>query len=349
MGMTLRFWTQLLLILLLALARPLVDVLGFWVLLLLGVAYLWLTDVALSGLLTARDPAAWLERLVPSYDLVHQVLSPLVAPVARVVQRRHEEPDSAAENEEASEEAVTAFLEEGEAEGILEEKDRELIRNVVGFGDTVVREVMTPRTNIKALSKQTTVDAAWSAIAQWRHSRIPVFEGGIDEIVGVVLLKDLMQLPDQSQISLGELMKPPLFVPESKPTLDLLRDLQRARTKLAIVVDEFGSVTGLVTLEDLLEEVFGEIREEHDGADTVQELSPTVYLVSGHAHVEDVAERLGAAWERDGFDTVGGLVMARLGRIPRVQDSFLEDGTRLTVLRMEGAKVLQVRVEILAR
>lgn len=350
LGITLRFWTQLLLVLLLALTWPLVDVLGFGSILLVGIAYLWLTDVALASLLTARDPAAWLQRLFPLYDAVHQLLSPLVAPVARAVQRRHEEPSQDPENEEAaSEEAVTALLEEGEAEGILEEEDRELIRNVVGFGDTVVREVMTPRNDIKALPRETTVQEAWKPIAQWRRSRIPVFEGGIDRIVGIVFLKDLMQLPEQSGTRLQELMKEPLFVPESKPTLELLRDLQRSGTKLAIVVDEFGAVSGLVTLEDLLEEVFGEIREEHEPAEPIQELSPGVFLVSGQAHVEDVAARLGLAWEREGFDTLGGLVMARLGRIPRPQDLVVEDGARITVLKMDRAKVLQVRVELPAR
>jgi len=134
-------------------------------------------------------------------------------------------------------------------------------------------------------------------------------------------------------------MKPPLFVPETKPAGEVLREMQRARIGLAVVVDEFGSVAGLVTLGDLLDEVFGEILEE-PGSPEIEPVGNGMWLVSGQAHVEDVASILDVDWQRDGFDTVGGLVMARLGRVPKVQD-----GSRITVLRMEGPKVAQVRVE----
>jgi CBS domain containing-hemolysin-like protein len=140
-------------------------------------------------------------------------------------------------------------------------------------------------------------------------------------------------------------MKPPHFVPESKPVADLLRDLQRARTQLALVVDEFGGVSGLVTMEDLLEEVFGEIQDEHEAPAGLLEQAPGVWLVSGQAHVEDVAETVGLSWERGGFDTLAGLVMARLGRVPKSQESVAVEGARLTVLRMDGTRVVQVRVE----
>ena len=127
--------------------------------------------------------------------------------------------------------------------------------------------------------------------------------------------------------------------------MDLLREMQRARTQLAIVVDEFGGVSGLVTVEDLLEEVFGEIQDEHEMPVDIIEQTPGVFLVSGQAHVEDVAQRLGLAWERDGFDTLAGLVMARLGRVPHPQESVAVEGARLTVLRMEGTRISLVKVE----
>ena len=348
LGMGLEFWNQLLLLVLVVLLWPLHHSLpgGAWTLGLLGLTGLWLMDLLLPASLISRDPALWLTQLFPFYAPVHALLGPLVDPIARMIGRRHaEERAKEDETEEATEEAVTALLEEGEAEGILEAEDRELIRNVVTFGDTVVREVMTPRTRIVALSVEATIQEAWAAFTESRHSRLPVFQGSIDLVRGVLLLKDLMQLPDGTHLPLTALMKAPHFVPESKPVAELLRYLQRARNQLALVVDEFGGVSGLVTMEDLLEEVFGEIQDEHEAPSGLVESAPGVWLVAGQVHVEDVAAALGLSWERDGFDTLAGLVMARLGRVPLAQDTVAVEGARLTVLRMDGTRIVQVKVE----
>jgi CBS domain containing-hemolysin-like protein len=348
LGMGLAFWNQVLLLALFVLLWPLRSALpgGAWLLGTLLLAGLWLLDLLLPALLISRNPALWLTQLFPLYGPVQTLLGPLMDPIARMINRRHAEERAKDDDEEdATEEAVTALLEEGEAEGILEAEDRELIRNVVTFGDTVVREVMTPRTRIVALPVTATIQEAWAAFTASRHSRLPVFEGSIEQVRGVLLLKDLMQLADGAQPPLASLLKPPHFVPESKPVADLLRDLQRARTQLALVVDEFGGVSGLVTMEDLLEEVFGEIQDEHEAPAGLIEQAPGLWLVSGQAHVEDVAGALGLAWEGDGFDTLAGLVMARLGRVPKPQDSVAADGARLTVLKMEGPRIVQVRVE----
>lgn len=347
LGMGLGFWNQLLLLLLLLLLWPFRLSLpgGGWTLGALALAGLWLLDLILPALLTSRDPVFWLVQLFPLYAPAELVLAPLVDPVVRIIGRRHaEERAREGEDEETTEEAVTALLEEGEAEGILEAEDRELIRNVVTFGDTVVREVMTPRTRIVALPLEATMEQAWAAFTESRHSRLPVYAGSIEHVRGILLLKDLMQVPYGAQAVLATLLKPAHFVPETKPVADLLRDLQRARTQLALVVDEFGGVSGLVTMEDLLEEVFGEIQDEHEAPAGLQEQSPGVWLVSGEDHVEDVAGTLGLEWERDGFDTVAGLVMARLGRVPAPGDEVQVEGARLRVLQMDGARILQVRV-----
>jgi putative hemolysin len=348
MGMALRLWNQALLLALAALAWPLAKTFpgGSWTFAVLLLASLWLLDLLLPAMLAARDPSLWLQRLFPLFAPAMAALALVVDPVARRIARQQAEDKARdVEEEEPTNEAVTALLEEGEAEGILEAEDRELIRNVVSFGDTVVREVMTPRTRIIALPLEATILQAWAAFTTSRHSRLPVYEGTIDQVRGVLLVKDLMQLPDGAKPPLGSLMKPPHFVPESKPVAELLRDLQRARTQLALVVDEFGGVSGLVTLEDLLEEVFGEIQDEHEAPAGLVEQAPGVWLVSGQTHVEDVTGILGVEWERDGFDTLAGLVMARLGRIPKAQESVEVEGARLTVLRMEGTRVVQIRVE----
>ena len=347
--MSLGLWNQVLLALLLLFIWPFHGILpgGGWALAASALVYLWALDLALPTLLTCRNPAAWIVRLFPIYAPFHRILVLLVSPIAKIFERQRQAQDMArdADDEDATEDAVTALLDEGEAEGILEETDSALIRNVVSFGDTVVREVMTPRTGLVALSAEASASEAWSAFRTSRHSRIPLYEGGIDKVVGVLLLKDLLQHSESQTMDLRDLMKPAQFVPESKPIEELLRDLQRARAQMAIVVDEFGAVSGLVTVEDLLEEVFGEIRDEHEGSVDIVEQQPGVFIVSGMVHVEDLEQRMGLSFERDGFDTVAGLVMARLGRVPQAGDKVGVEGAMLTVMRMKGPRILQVRVE----
>lgn len=350
-GLGLSLWNQSLLVLLLAMAWPFRDLLpgGGWVLGLAAVAYIGCLDLALPTLVTAGNPSAWVIRLFPWYGVVEPLLSPLVTPLARFAERGRESLnlDRArdGEAEETHDDAVTALLEEGEAEGILEEEDRELIRNVVGFGDTVVREVMTPRTRIQGIPATATLEEAWKAFRDSRHSRMPVYRETIDDIVGVLLLKDLMQYAPGSGVNLRRLVKPAVFVPESKRTLGLLRELQHQRNQLAMVVDEYGSLSGLVSLEDLLEEVFGEIQDEHEIQADIRQVGEGEFLVSGQVHVDDLQEQLGLGCQRDGFDTVAGLIMATLGHVPNPLETVVIPGARLTVQRMEGPRVLQVLIQ----
>ena len=349
LGLGLSLWSETLLVLLLSLAWPMRTLVpgGGWTLVGGTLLYIWSLDLVLPTLLTASDPGIWVRRLFPYYGPVHPFLGPLVAPLVRFVERRREVLDRSrdGEDEETNDEGVTALLEEGEAEGILEEEDRELIRNVVGFGDTVVREVMTPRTLIQGIPDDVTLEAAWEAFREGRHSRMPVYHDTIDNIVGILLLKDLMQFAPGTDRELKDLVKPARFVPESKRILQLLRELQRARTQLAMVVDEYGSLSGLVSLEDLLEEVFGEIQDEHELQADIQEIGPGEYMVCGQIHVDDLEEQLGLVCQRDGFDTLAGLVMATLGHVPVPQESLEIPGARLTVHRMEGPRILQVHVK----
>jgi putative hemolysin len=217
---------------------------------------------------------------------------------------------------------------------------------VVGFGDTVVREVMTPRTRIQGISLSATLDEAWKAFRDSRHSRMPVYGGTIDDIVGILLVKDLMQVPPGTDLDLRVLVKPARFVPESKRILQLLRELQRSRAQVAMVVDEYGSLSGLVSVEDLLEEVFGEIQDEHELQPDIHEIGDKEYLVSGQIHVDRLEENLGLVCRRNGFDTLAGLIMATLGHVPNPQESVEVPGARLTVQRMEGPRILQVHVRL---
>jgi len=350
LGLGLTLWNQTLLVLLLSLVWPVRANVpgGGWTLVAFTLLYVWTLDLIMPTLLTAREPGLWVVRLFPAYGVVHRVLAPVVAPLARFVEREREVHDRTreAEDEETTDEGVTALLEEGEAEGILEEEDRELIRNVVGFGDTVVREVMTPRTLIHGIPVTASLEETWEAFRTSRHSRMPVFAGSIDDIQGVLLLKDLMQLPLGAALDMRALLKPASFVPESKNIGELLRELQRDRTQLAVVVDEYGSLSGLVTLEDLLEEVFGEIHDEHELQPEILEVGPGEFLVDGQLHVEELEHRLDLGCERNGFDTLGGLIMARLGHVPRPHETVALAGALLTVQKMEGHRILQVHIRI---
>jgi len=350
LSLVLVFWNQALLVALLALTWPLLKSLSapWWLLAILFLAYIWVFDVALPTLVSSGDQATWVERLFPLFAPLYKLLSPALEPLAAYREKANSTLDKAKEEDAVpTDGAMTAFLEEGEAEGILEEEDRELIRNVVTLGDTIVREVMTPRTRINGISAEAGIDEVWEAFRLKRNSRMPIYQNTIDNIQGVLLLKDFLQIQGQDGADWRELAKSPIFVPESKPTLELLRELQRAKTQIAIVVDEYGAVAGLATVEDLLEELVGEIQEEHESSAAIAECSPGVYQMPGETHVEDLASALGIEMEHDGFDTAAGLVMWKLGRLPNPLETIHFQNLSLRVLKMEGTRIvtLEARTE----
>jgi len=344
---TLMFWNQTLLVLLVILLWPFRDILpgSEWMLAALVLIYIWIMDIALPSAIISVNPAHWIKRLFPLHSPLYRLLSPILAPLIDYHEKTQQAHERAREEDAPpTEDAMTAFLEEGEAEGILEEEDSELIRNVVNLGDTVVREVMTPRTRIQAIPSDAALEEVWEIFRNKRNSRMPVYQNTIDNIQGVLLLKDLIQLKGQNNADWLSLAKHPIFVPESKSTLELLRELQRARNQMAIVVDEYGAVAGLATVEDLLEEVVGEIQEEHESSPTPQECSPGVYNVPGETHVDDLANILDIELEHEGFDTVAGLVMWKLGRIPNPLETVHLQNLILRVLKMEGPRIVMVEV-----
>ena len=344
---TLMFWNQTLLVLLLVLLWPFRYAIhgSAWILAALMLIYIWIMDIVLPSAIISVDPARWIKRLFPLHSPLHRLLSLVLAPLISYCEKSQESLELAGEEDAPpTDDAMTAFLEEGEAEGILEEEDSELIRNVLNLGDTVVREVMTPRTRIQAIPSDATLEEVWETFRIKRNSRMPVYQNTIDNIQGVLLLKDLIQLKGQDNAHWLSLAKRPIFVPESKSTLELLRELQRARNQMAVVVDEYGAVAGLATIEDLLEEVVGEIQEEHESSPTLQECSPGVYNVPGGTHVDDLASALDIELEHEGFDTVAGLVMWKLGRIPNPLETVHLQNLILRVLKMDGPRIVMVEV-----
>jgi putative hemolysin len=245
-------------------------------------------------------------------------------------------------------EAVDALIEAGQEEGILEEGDRDLIQSVVEFGDKTVREVMTPRPEIVAVPAGMTIAEFTELVKKHPYSRIPVYKGDIDHIKGIVYAKDLLQVPDVEAHSktVRDLMKTDVyFVPETKLGSDLLREMQRDNVRLAVVIDEYGSVGGVVTIEDLVEEIVGEIRDEHEKAEVVKE-SETSYIFNGNTDVDLVEKLLGLRPDEKEATTVAGLVSELAGHIPKAGEIFYENGLRFEVLDSTERRVGRVRVSL---
>ena len=238
---------------------------------------------------------------------------------------------------------------------LIEAEEREMLHSVFELGDTLAREVMVPRTDMVSIDDDRSCRAAMSLFLRSGFSRIPVLGQDVDDIVGLLYLKDVMRRlnadPDAGTLPVTELMRPMPFVPESKPVDDLLREMQLDHAHFAVVVDEYGGTAGLVTIEDILEEIVGEITDEYDReAPEVENLDDGRVRVSATMHVDDLAELFEVALEEEEVDTVGGLIGKQLGRVPILGSTCEVAGLRLTAERMSGrrhriATVLVERVE----
>ncbi len=245
-------------------------------------------------------------------------------------------------------EAVDALIEAGQEEGILEESDRDLIQSVVEFGNKTVREVMTPRPEIVAVPVNTTVAELTDLLEKYSYSRIPVFEGDLDHITGIVYAKDLLQVTDVEAATrtVRDLMRTDIyFVPETKLGSDLLREMQRDNARMAVVIDEYGGVAGLVTIEDLVEEIVGEIRDEHEKSEVIKE-SDTSYIFNGNTDVDLLEKLLGVRPDEKEATTIAGLVSELAGHIPKAGEVFEEKGLRFEVLESTERRVDRVRVSL---
>jgi CBS domain containing-hemolysin-like protein len=243
-------------------------------------------------------------------------------------------------------EAVDALIEAGREEGILEESDRQLIQSVVEFGDKTVREVMTPRPDIFAVQAEATIEAFTTMLRDKPYSRVPVYVSNIDHIQGMVLAHDVIQIGDDQAktTTVGKLVRPVLFVPETKMTSQLLREMQKDNIHMAIVIDEYGSVAGIVTMEDLVEEIVGEIRDEHEKTHDIIRENDNAYVMWGSVDIGRLQDLFETRFEPKDTATVGGLVSALMGRIPQPGEVMEEDGLRFEILESTDRKVEKVRV-----
>ena len=254
--------------------------------------------------------------------------------------------ENSSEEPETSAEAVDALIEAGQEEGIIQEGDRDLIQSVVEFSGKTVREAMKPRPAMFAVPTATTVERYIEMLRTNHYSRVPVYEGSIHNIEGIVYAQDVLQVPDSEAHvrTLDSIMRRDVhFVPESKLGSDLLREMQKQNIRMAIVVDEYGGVAGLVTIEDLVEEIVGEIRDERDKPEIVRD-GDRGFIVSGGMDVDRLGELFGTKPEGKESATIAGLVSELAGRIPRKGETVEEDGLRFEVLESTDRKIERVRV-----
>ncbi|MGH9532769.1 MAG: hemolysin family protein [Terriglobales bacterium] len=300
----------------------------------------------LPFVLFTRTRGEWLEEFVPLLRVMIYASLPVTMVLSFVLSVAALAEEHAPEEPEHPSEAVDALIEAGQEEGILHETDPQLIHSVVEFGEKTVREVMTPRPEIVAVPTETTVEQLIELMRAKPYSRVPVYEGTLDKIRGIVFAHDVLQIADTEARTqtVGLLMKPVMFVPVTKKVGALLKELQKNNMHMAIVVDEYGGVAGVTTIEDLVEEIVGEIRDEHEAkADIVRE-SDTSYVVPGNMDVDRLVELFGVRPEGREATSVGGLVSELVGRIPERGEVVEDDGLRYEVLESTRRRIERMRI-----
>ncbi len=315
-------------------------------------AFVVVCELLLPLVIVGRDPERVLELLLPTFTPVARTLGPVTRMIARSVSTSTRAAAAMQEDgEDEANEVAKAYIDTAEHEGIIEGEERRLLQSIVDFGDTLVREVMTPRPDIVAIREDATIGELRALFREQEYSRFPVYRESLDNIAGFVFIKDLVAVgPGATDGSpIRPLIRPPVVVPETKRVPELLKQFQRQQTQIAIVVDEYGGTAGLVTIEDLLEEIVGEIRDEYDvESEPIVEEGNGSFLFSGKVNIDELAQRLHVAIEREGFETVGGYLMHHIGRVPAVGEAFEFDGLRAEVLDAERRRINRVRVSRIA-
>jgi putative hemolysin len=311
--------------------------------------YIVLCEHLLPSIIVRRNPERVLTILLPSFTVIARVMSPVAQPLVRILTMGKGERTAAQEPSESDNGDVThAYLDAGEEQGLIEGDEKRLLQSIVDFGDTLAREVMTPRPDIVAIAADATVADLRALFREQEYSRFPVFKDNLDNIVGVLRVKDLLQIDDAvlEKHPITALVRPATFVPETKRVPELLKEFQRKQVQMAIVVDEYGGTAGLVTVEDLIEEIVGEIRDEDDvESEPIVDEGNGSYVFSAKVPFEDLRDRLGVEVESEGFETVGGYILSRLGRVPAVGERFELDGISVDVLEAERRRIHKVRLK----
>ena len=327
---------------------------GVPVLLLSSVAFVLLCEHIIPLAIVRRSPERVLEILLPSFDAIARLLSPISGMLWRLAVARRERlpaaipapPGETVDSGAPVPDTTVSEQTQQDQHDRQEGQARQLLRSIVDFGETMAREVMTPRPDIVAIEAKATIGDLLTLVREQQYSRMPVFNETLDNIVGLISIKDLI-LVATADLShpITPLIRPAHFVPETKLVGELLKEFQRKRIQAALVVDEYGGTAGLVTIEDLIEEIVGEIRDEYDTeVEPVVEEDEHTFVFSGRTHVRELEERLKIRVEGDGYETVGGYLLAHTGRVPAVGETFEIDGVSVEVLEAERRRINRVRV-----
>ena len=305
-------------------------------------------------LISARNPEGTLLFLLPVVRPFFPLMSFIADPFQKLFdrsRRKDQETENGAEVPEEDDSGdLQALIDVGEAEGILEEEEGELIHSIIEFGDTRVSEVMTPRPDIVAVPETATVREARDIIIQSKYSRLPVYRDQIDNVEGIIYVRDLLQrwADGKENEKIGPLIRSVYFVPETKPVAKLLEEMQKAHVQLSMVIDEYGGVCGLVTVEDILEEIVGEIEDEDIAGEELHEIREKgegVYEVLGSTEIGKIERLFDMEIEADDFTTIAGLVINESGKVPAVGEHLTFRGLAVEVLEADERRIGRLRVK----
>jgi putative hemolysin len=287
-----------------------------------------------------------LKALLPFSRFAYYLFFPLLWPLRKLLERigRNEETE---EEEEVTDEEVQAYINVGEEEGIIEASEGKMLQSIVDFGDRLAHEIMTPRIDVEAFDARRPIEELAKRFSESKYARIPIYEQSIDQISGVVHIKDLFDnfIAGGGKKTVVELARPPYFVSETKKVSELLREFQSEHLQIAVVVDEYGGTAGIITTEDIIEEIVGEIADEHeDEESTVVDVGDGTWLVSGLLRVEDLEETLGTKLAGEDYETVAGLIFTSLGRVPATATIVPKNGWLFEVERADRRRIYRVKV-----
>jgi putative hemolysin len=287
-----------------------------------------------------------LKALLPLSRLTYYLFFPLLWPLRKLLERlgRAQEEE---EEEEVTDEEVQAYIDVGEEEGIIEPSEGKLLQSIVDFGDRLAHEIMTPRIDVESFDARKPIEELAKLFSESKYARIPIYQQSIDQITGIVHIKDLFDtmLRGGLKRTVAELARPPYFVSETKKVSELLREFQSEHLQIAVVVDEYGGTAGIITTEDIIEEIVGEIADEHEDEEaTVVDVGDGTWLVSGLLRVEDLEETLDARLAGEDYETVAGMIFTSLGRVPATGTVIPKNGWLFEIERADRRRIYRVKV-----
>jgi CBS domain containing-hemolysin-like protein len=301
----------------------------------------WIVERAIS-----RHPEDWVLRLTPFIQVLTTVFSPLVLVSLFLSQDTSSPPEGLGM---VTEDELKTLVDAGQQEGVLEQEEREMIYSVFQLGDTLTREIMVPRIDMLAVEENTPLVEALDALLESGYTRVPVYRETVDNIIGLLYAKDLLRVWREGNTdteSLQSLLRDAYFVPEAKKVVELLEEMQSRRVHMTMVVDEYGGIAGLVTMEDIIEEIFGEIQDEYDEEEQpYQRISDGEYIFQGRIDLDDFNEIVGSNLPNNEADTLSGFIYMRLGHVPTTGESVEDGNLRLTVEQVSSRRIRKVRAE----